>query len=254
MEETIERIKKTYTKGIINALAVEELSKRIEVYLNSESEEVRNIASNLDRLKDIEPSFKITSSSDKTSYSKDSKELGIKAGSEIDLDRAIGEVLVDMTSVPLEDEIKKFIQDARVSCVREENLSKFGEYLNSICDEEKEDRTSFETGPISDIICSVFQYPVLTVGGKRYILPSNVKKPSYVDLERGGLDTRKIFAENFANYFTLIVNGRSLDLDILKEFLGESWSEFLDKHLAQVSSKLKGLNADMDAEAEAKKF
>lgn len=236
MEETIERIKKTYTKGIINAPAVEELSRRIEVYLNSESEEVRNIASNLDRLKDIEPSFKITSSSDKTSYSKDSKQLGIKVGSEIDLDRAIGEALVDMNSVPEEDEIKKFIQDARVSCVREENLSKFGEYLSTICDKEKEDRTIFEVGPISDIICSVFQYPVLIVVGKVYILPS--KKTSYTDLERGGLDTKKIFTENFANYFTLVANGRSLDLDILKEFLGESWSEFLDKHLAQVSSKL----------------
>lgn len=254
MEETIERIKKNYTKGIINAPAVEELSRRIEVYLNSESEEVRNIASNLDRLKDIEPSFKITSSSDKTSYSKDSKELGIKARSEIDLDREIGEALVDLAIEPEEDGVKSFIQDARVSCVKEENLDKFATYLDSLCDDEKEDRTSFEVGPISDIICSVFQYPFLTVRGKRYILPSVAKKPSYVDLERGGLDMKKIFTENFANYFTLVANNRSLDLDILKEFLGENWSEFMDKHLALASSKLKGLSADMDAEAEAKKF
>ncbi len=255
MNEEMERsIREVYTRDMSNKSAVEKLVSLANRFVMSSNEAVEEIGLNVDKLGEIESGFRVVSSSEVSRYDNETKTLHLCSSDDpMAVDVAFGDAVFALSGFEVTDEKKQMVQNARVNCISADNAPKFSEYMSSLCDITNENRTKFDLGPIADIICSIFQYPVLTINGKKMVLPSKTKNPTYFDLQKGGVDFRKVLRDNVVNYMVLAANNRTTEIDILGELLGEEWASSMENELIKMAEKVKSTDIDMGGEEKSSK-
>lgn len=154
--------------------------------------------------------------------------------------------LIDNTELP--DNFYQIVTNAKKNALNSNNLNikmnntelsnaRFRTILEYICEQNK----TFEgVGPFSDIISSMWQTPGFpTVEGGKLILPYYHTKDYYADSKNSEIvDYKKIYDEQFANFFSLYLDEKKELLDTLKSLFGEEWYLLMENKLISLSNEL----------------
>lgn len=151
-------------------------------------------------------------------------------------------VLSIMNKTEIPENYEDLIKRAKQHAISPENKEYFKEYIQYLCrkTQEAERRTEAEKGPVSDIISSVFQFQGLRIGSEDNIciLPSSHSRNYYYDEEKGKLNLKNIFDENFANYYALKTNNCTQELETVRALFGDEFLQTLDEELEKAYLKL----------------
>lgn len=112
---------------------------------------------------------------------------------------------------------------------------KFSNLLEIICNEEEKEKV----GPISDIISAIGIGTSSFVTGdkKEYYLRFHHRKDYYV--KDNEINYKLVYDEQFANFFSLYMEGRYEDLEVLRVFYGDTWLQMMMGTLLEIDQKLK---------------
>lgn len=217
--------------------AIEKFISLMHLHENCKSPEIRSIVENIQNLESLAPNFIIFETEKDTNYlipfsayslGRDSTEL-------VD-GHEFGHLVIhkindfDFNKEKFSDIVKR----SKANCISEENKQEFRKYVEHLQDKNI---TKAEEGPVSDILSSIFQYPSLFFKNddgtlsEKMIFPSYHKREYYFDEEKGKMKIDKIFDEDFANYYTLVLNGCTNELEILRKFLGDEWMQAMEQEL-----------------------
>lgn len=106
-------------------------------------------------------------------------------------------------------------------------------------------------GPFSDMISSTFQNAGFeNVGGRKVLLPYNHKNEYY--MKDNNINYNLVYDEQFANFFTLYMNGNKDKLNVLKLYLGNEWFEFMNNKLHEVIDKLSNVKINEEEKGATK--
>ncbi|MDD3452919.1 MAG: hypothetical protein PHN42_01405 [Bacilli bacterium] len=199
--------------------------------------------------------FKIfETNSSSSNYMANFKALSIKTS---DDDYVIGHELghavlnlIDDTNVP--NDFEQIVNNAKNNALNENNLeltinnikhsnARLRILLEYICNEKNKME---DKNPLSDIISSMWQATAFpTVDGNILKLPAVHNPEYYFDKKKllnnvKELDYKKIYDEQFANFFILYINNRLDTLDILRKIFGNDWFNLMNNKVNELLNNL----------------
>ena len=80
------------------------------------------------------------------------------------------------------------------------------------------------------------------------VFPSFHDREYYFDEEKGKMRTDRIFDEDFANYYSLVLNGCTKELGILRKFLGEEWMQSMEQELEKAGKNIQMPDIDKNTD------
>ena len=242
-----------------NLIAIEKFIDLIHLHENCENSDIRNIAENIKNLEELVPNFVIFENNGKSAYyiTFSAYSLGHDSDKLVDAHEFGHLVIHGINGFELnEEKFSDIIKKSRANCISNENKKEFRQYLEHL--QDRENITDAEKGPVSDILSSVFQYPSLSFKNddgtisKRMVFPSFHDRKYYFDEEKGKMRTEKIFDEDFANYYCLVLNGCTKELDILRKFLGDEWMLSMEQELEKASKTIQTPNINKNPDIDSK--
>lgn len=243
---TDEEIRKKYQRdgGPLgeNERAITKFINMIHAHENSNNEHVQSIIQHIDQLSQIAPNFNIFESKERTFYMRNFNALQLSTNEDELTDaHEFGHAILNIANdLQVPEGFEDIVRAARANCINDRNKQNFIKYMEYLSDKENAERTNAEKGPLSDIISSIFQYPALKFAqtGKTCVFPSSHSRDYYFDEEKGRMKEKAIFDEDFANFYTLVANNCTRELEILQEFLGEDWMQVMTSELEKAAHNL----------------
>ena len=223
-----------------NHTAIEKFINLIHTHENCEVPEMKKIARNIQNLEDLVPNFTIFETEGKSAYyiAFSAYSLGKDSDKLVDAHEFGHLVIHRINEFDFDEEkFSNIVKRSRANCISSENKKEFRQYIERLQDKDNKEITDAEKGPVSDILSSIFQYPSLSFKNddgtisKKMVLPSFHRREYYFDEEKGKMKTDKIFDEDFANYYSLVLNGCTKELEILRKFLGDEWMQVMEQEL-----------------------
>lgn len=213
-----------------------------------------NFSKDFTKLLDYNENFKIFYGEKITGYMPGFKALNIS--SKIDkyvLAHELGHTflnLIDDTRMP--EDFEQILTNAKKKALVSKDLNiemnktkfncaRFRTILEYICEQNK----SFDgVGPFSDTISSMWQtHGFPTIEGGKLILPYCHTRDYYADRKNNEMiDYKKVYDEQFANFFSLYLNGEKELLNTLRSLFGEEWYLLMENKLISLSNELNKVN------------
>lgn len=255
-----ERTDENDPKGT-NHKAIEKFIDLMHLHENCENTDVRNIAKNIKNLEELVPNFVIFENKEKSVYYVTFSAYSLSYDSDKLIDaHEFGHLVIHrINQFDLDEEkFSNIVKNAKANCISSENKQDFRKYIEHLQDKDNKDITDAEKGPVSDILSSIFQYPSLSFKNedgtisKKMVFPSFHKREYYFDEENGKMRTDRIFDEDFANYYSLVLNGCTKELEILRKFLGEEWMQSMEEELDKAGKNIQIPNIDKNSNIDSK--
>lgn len=229
-----------------NVGAMNRFIQMLQLHEKSKEPRVKEIAENFEYIDKIAPNFTIFQGKE-CFFMHNFKAYQIAENSDmIDASHEFGHaVLAMMNNTEVPENFGDTIKRAKEYAISPENKEYFKEYIQYLCGktDKKDERTEAEKGPVSDIISSIFQYQALRIGTQDNIcvLPGSHTRDYYYDEEKDTPNLKKIFDEDFANYYVLKANNYEQELETVRKLFGDEFVKVLDAELEKASEKLKSV-------------
>ena len=251
-----ERTNESDTRGT-NHIAIGKFIDLIHLHENCENTNIRNIAKNIKNLEELVPNFTIFETKERSAYYITFAAYSLDHDSDKLVDaHEFGHLVIHgINKFELDEEkFSNIVKNARANCISSENKQDFRKYVERLQDRNNKDITDAEKGPVSDILSSVFQYPSLSFKNEdgtiseKMVFPSFHDREYYFDEEKGKMRTDRIFDEDFANYYSLVLNGCTKELGILRKFLGEEWMQSMEQELEKAGKNIQMPDIDKNTD------
>lgn len=247
----VDKIRKRYqrnedTELISNNVgAMDNFIKMLQLHSESKDKHIANIAENFEYINTLAPNFII--------FECENKNCGFMSAFKAyeisrDTDMLVAShefghgVLSIMNDTTVPENYGTIIANAKQHAIAPENRQYFRDYIQYLSGKTdyKEKRTDAEKGPLSDIISSIFQNTGIPIGTPDNIcmFPSSHPVNYYWDEKKKEPILRKIFDEDFANYYALKANNCTQELETLRNLFGDEFIQVLDNELTKASNKL----------------
>lgn len=262
-EELFSQIEDTYlveTEGGNNKNAVDMLTRMVKKGLQSNDENVRAIFSNVISLKEKFEGFNIwIGDSFKTGYllkfgviNVQSKDINDYVTLLHEYGHAIFDIVLQGEMVEdFEDIVKQAVSNAYSFKNQKIELGdlklddgKFINVLEYMCDEKNKEST-IGMGPLSDIMSAMWQVNAFSKpNGEQLTLPYSHSRDAYLDKE-GKIDYKRVYDEQFANFFSLKANNCTEELNLLKNMFGDVWYNSMNEKILESAQVLDQDNYSM---------
>ena len=230
----------------VNTEAMDRFIQMLRQHQKSEDPRIVAIADNFENISKLAPNFTIfqTDNPDNCMFMPKFKVYQIAKDSNMmtashEFGHAVLSIMND-TKVP--ENYGEVIARAKQHSISSENKKYFMSYVEYLCGktENKEDRTEAEKGPLSDIMSSIFQRQGLRIGTPDNVclFPAYHSREYYFDEKNGEPNQRKIFDEDFANYYVLKVNNCTQEIETIRRLFGDEFINVLDAELEKAYERI----------------
>ena len=205
---------------------------------------VKSIADDFENFDKIAPHFVIfeTKEEGKCNYMHTFKALQISKNTSLEISsHEFGHAILGVTSnTKVPDDYENVIVRAKKYALSPENKEFFKSYIQSLSKDGENSRTEGEKGAVSDIISSIFQQPGFRIGNFENVcmLPSCHSRDYYFDEEKNEMNVKRIFDEDFANFYSLKANNCEQEVETLRKLFGDEFIQVLDEELIKSAQKL----------------
>lgn len=262
-EELLQQIESTYlveTEGGNNKDAVNMLTEMVKKGLQSSDENIRTIFSNTTGIKEKFEGFNIwIGDSFKTGYLLKFGVINVQSkdiNDYVTLLHEYGHAVFDIVlQGEYPEDFENIVNQAVNNAYSFKNQKielgdlkledgKFLNVLEYMCDEKNKEST-IGMGPLSDIMSAMWQVNAFSKpNGEQLVLPYSHSREAYLK-EDGGIDYKRVYDEQFANFFSLKANNCTEELNLLRNMFGEEWYNSMNEKILEATQVLDQDNYSM---------